>query len=675
MTKSVDGIDEVRRLLADARAGRFEASALPTIAAEIAEALLRATRQRQTWRERADQRRIAGMMNDPAGKAFTVEVADRVLRAPTREQAAVELGRLVRRRGAPVYMGGLAGLAVRVAAAAAPHMPNLVVGGIESVIRELSSRVILDGNPEKIHRHIAARRAANVHINLNQLGEAVLGEGEAARRLERVRSRIADPAVDYVSVKLSSVFSQASALAHARTVDHFAERLRILLRDAVTRPGNPVFINLDMEEYRDLRPTMDAFMRVLDEDGYRAIPAGMVLQAYLPDAHAALQELITWAQRRRASGGAWIRLRLVKGANLAMERVDAEVHGWPLATYPSKPHVDASFKRILDAAIRSEHADAVRIGVGSHNLFDIAYALLLREQRRVSDMVTIEMLEGMAEGQALALAALGESPRLYAPVVDRREFTAALAYLVRRLDENTHPENYLRHAFALEPGSAAWSEQRERFLTACRDAATVPTASYRRQDRNVPLSTHDPSAAFQNVPDTDWTSAANRAWISPYMVPQQRPVVRLCLAGEERDGVAQVDGQFPWRVAGGTDVADALACAVAAVPGWHARGLAARSALLMNVADVFERRRGDLIGIMVAEGRKTVAEADVEVSETVDFSRYYAHALAVTQQCDGLESTPIGPVVIAPPWNFPCAIPASGILAALIAGNTAIIVE
>ncbi|GBL33130.1 hypothetical protein EMGBS13_01510 [Actinomycetota bacterium] len=99
------------------------------------------------------------------------------------------------------------------------------------------------------------------------------------------------------------------------------------------------------------------------------------MQAYLPESHDVFAELVEWSLERHKQSGGVVKIRLVKGANLAMEKAEAELHGWVAAPYQSKADVDASYSRLLDTALRSEHAKAVRIGVASHNLFHIAFAL------------------------------------------------------------------------------------------------------------------------------------------------------------------------------------------------------------------------------------------------------------------------------------------------------------
>jgi len=347
-------------------------------------------------------------------------------------------------------------------------------------------------------------------------------------------------------------------------VEHVAERLRTLYRAAArhryVHPDGritPKFINLDMEEYRDLDLTVTAFREVLDEPEFLSLSAGVVLQAYLPDSHRVQRALTAWALGRRARGGAPIKLRIVKGANLAMERIEAAVHGWPQAPYARKAEVDANYKRMLEYGARPEHAEAVHLGVASHNLFDVAYGFVLREARHLEPWVEFEMLEGMANHQARAVKARAGGLLLYAPVVRAEDFHSAVAYLVRRLDENTAPENFLRHVFDLEPGSPEWTAERDRFLAAFPRIEGLSDAPQRTQDRNVeadgarsPSLVRAADAPFVNEPDTDWTSAANRAWIEGIALDWQTRAledVPLQIDGHVTPGARQAERIDPSR--------------------------------------------------------------------------------------------------------------------------------
>ncbi len=455
MTSVCDRIDRCREF-------RPSDAELPGEAVELAAELLREATRGQRWNEKIQARQMAAMMHDAAGKAFTFAMADQVFRPPTAAREAKRFRDLIEDYGVPEYLPLGARMAMRAGELASAVVPDVVMPLVAERMRQESASVILPAEEEKLRKHLIRRREAGMRMNLNQLGEAVLGEEEAKHRLDSNLARLADPDTDYISVKISAIFSQIHLVAFEETLVAIKERLRLLYRAAMQhrrQDGGAKFVNLDMEEYRDLRLTCAAFQEVLGEPEFHGLEAGIVLQAYLPDAWPVQRELNAWALKRVDAGGAGIKIRIVKGANLAMEKVDAEIHDWPLAPYRSKVEVDANFKRMLHEGCRKENARAVRLGVASHNLFDIAYGLLLRAREGVEDRVEFEMLEGMANHQARTVRDAAQGLLLYAPVVKREDFHSAIAYLVRRLDENTSPENFLHDLFGMQPGDADWERQ------------------------------------------------------------------------------------------------------------------------------------------------------------------------------------------------------------------------
>jgi RHH-type transcriptional regulator, proline utilization regulon repressor / proline dehydrogenase / delta 1-pyrroline-5-carboxylate dehydrogenase len=678
------------------RHGSDASAGLAERAVVVAEALLRAAGEGQTPAERGQAEKIARLVEDPAGKALTLALVDQAFRSHDPVRIADQLRWLLARYGAPGYMEWWERVALVIGGVMSHYLPSLVVPPIVSRLRQETRSVIVPGEEDDLRRYLQERRRAGIRLNLNQLGEAILGEAEAHRRLEAYLALLARDDVEYISVKISSVFSQINLVAFRHTVDLIKTRLRALYRQALRHTYRhpdgrltPKFINLDMEEYRDLGLTVAAFQEVLDEPEFVSLSAGLVLQAYLPDSWAAQQALTAWAVARCDRGGAPIKLRIVKGANLAMERVEASQCGWEQTPYETKAEVDANYARMVEYACRPEHARAVRVGIGSHNLFAIAHGLVLRAQRGVEPLVEFEMLEGMANHQARAVQAQAGGLLLYAPVVKAEDFHSAIAYLVRRLDENTAPENFLRHLFGLTPESEAWLRERDRFLAATRLTASVSGEPRRRQDRRAEPGAPGPlrplDAPFANEPDTDWSLPASRAWIDGVVERWRRAApaeIPLEIGGAVVADAGWADGEDPSRPryvayrygrAGPAEIDRALDAARSALRAWEARSPTERRMLLRRGADVLARRRGDLIGAMILDGAKTVPEADAEVSEAVDFARYYADAPDLGDDVADCRPRPLGVVVVAPPWNFPLSIAAGGAVAALAAGNAALL--
>jgi RHH-type proline utilization regulon transcriptional repressor/proline dehydrogenase/delta 1-pyrroline-5-carboxylate dehydrogenase len=656
--------------------------------------------------------RLAGVLRDPNGLPFTIGFVDGVMRPESLSAAAANLSRIAPL--VPDFLPWYLRSAVRVGGAVAPAVPAPVVPIARRALRDMVGHLIVDARPEKLGSAIAKLREGGAKLNLNLLGEAVLGENEARRRLDGIHELIRRPDVDYVSVKVSAIAGHISLWAFDEVVERVVERLLPLYLSAA---ADGTFINLDMEEYRDLDLTIAVFTRILEDERLSRLEAGIVLQAYLPDALPALQELTAWARQRVAAGGSGIKVRLVKGANLAMERVDAIMHGWPQAPYDTKLDTDANYLRCLDWALDADHAAAVRVGVAGHNLFDVAYAWLLAGERGVRERIEFEMLLGMAAGQVAAVSREVGAVLLYVPVVRPDEFDVAISYLVRRLEENASSENFLSAAFDLDTDPELFERERDRFLASIERStdASLRTGPRRGQNRlqsaadaGEPAILRDPAPTqeiagltqavlgiaadrtepdahsvlfggaefvetavfspresnagvhgapgFRPAADTDPSLPANREWA-------QRIIERIesSTAGDATIGGARI---------GDTDTLERTIARVRdAAAGWGALPAADRAVVLQAAARSLEARRALLIEVAASETGKVLAEADVEVSEAVDFANYYAATARELDRVVGAVFVPARLTLVAPPWNFPLAIPAGGVLAALAAGS------
>ncbi|AXL13241.1 aldehyde dehydrogenase family protein [Microbacterium foliorum] len=654
--------------------------------------------------------RLAGVLQDANGLPFTLGFVDGVMRPESLSAAASQLHRIA--PIVPEFLPWYLRSAVRLGGGIAQVLPTPVVPIARRVLREMVGHLIVDARPAKLGPAIARIRESGARLNLNLLGEAVLGEAEAQRRLDGIHELIRRPDVDYVSVKVSAIISHISMWAFDEVVDAVVERLLPLYTTAAT---DRTFINLDMEEYRDLDLTIAVFTRILEDPRLAGLEAGIVLQAYLPDALPALQQLTAWARERVEHGGAPIKVRLVKGANLAMENVEARMHGWTPATYDTKIDTDANYLRCLDWALQLEHIEAVHLGIAGHNLFGIAYAWLLAAERGLRDLTAVaeagqppiefEMLLGMAQGQVQAVSREVGEVLLYVPVVKPDEFDVAISYLVRRLEENASTDNFLSAAFRLGEEETLFVRERDRFLDAVERSAspTLWEGARRTQDRLAPVhesmrpvpvapapeegltkavlgisrgsaETTGPfletavyapreveegtggAPGFANTPDSDPSLPANREWARG---------IHARIA-ESPLGIATIE-------AARIDDPEVLERTISEVHDagaqWGSRPATERAEVLLRAAAALEGRRGELIEVAASETGKVFAEADVEVSEAVDFARYYAAKARELDAVAGAAFEPARVTVVTPPWNFPLAIPAGGVLAALAAGS------
>ncbi|MFD1824469.1 bifunctional proline dehydrogenase/L-glutamate gamma-semialdehyde dehydrogenase [Mumia zhuanghuii] len=599
-------------------------------------------------------RQLAAVLKDPAGLDFTVGFVDRVIRPEDTGVAAQSFRELA--RSTPRFLPWHLRTGVRLGAAVSAFAPGLVIPIVRRALRHMVGHLLVDATESRLDKAITHLRSRDVRLNINLLGEAVLGEKEADRRLAGTRRLLSRPDVDYVSIKVSATVPPHSPWAFDEAVAHIERSLLPLFRLAADAPTSK-FINLDMEEYRDLDLTIAVFTRLLDRPELKNLEAGIVLQAYLPDALSAMQHLQEWAAARRARGGATIKVRVVKGANLPMERVEAALHDWPLATWSTKQESDTNYKRVLRWAMTPERLANVRLGVAGHNLFDVAYAWVLAGRRGVQDGLEFEMLLGMAEGQAAAVKETVGGLLLYTPVVHPQEFDVAIAYLVRRLEEGASQDNFMSAVFDLHDDAGLFARERARFVASLEALDDTVPPPHRVQDRRLPVA-DTPSAEFANSPDTDPSLPGNRAW--GRAITQRIATSRL---GDDLVAAHTV-----------TDAGtlDALVEGAAA-SGWSDRTGAERAAVLRQAAVELERRRADLLEVMASECGKTLDQGDPEVSEAIDFAAYYAGLAEDVDRVDGAVARPVRVTLVTPPWNFPVAIPTGSTLAALAAGSSAVV--
>ncbi|HEY2083240.1 MAG TPA: proline dehydrogenase family protein [Verrucomicrobiae bacterium] len=654
----------------------------------------------QTAPEKRQQAELDRMLQTPSDKATLAQITDQAFRTSDPHRAVEHLVHILDVQGVPRFFGLVDRTLMKGFQSFGSYLPGVALPLVKDHMQKETANVILPGEKELLAGHLAERTREGVRMNVNFLGETILSEAEADRRLQQYLQGLQWPETEVVSIKISTLYSQISPLAREQTIATLCDRLERLFLSAAsvrfTRPNGevvPKFVYLDMEEYRDKDLTAEAFMRVLDRPGLKHVQAGIALQAYIPDSFGTLLEIQAWARRRVAEGGGRITVRLVKGANMESERAESSVRGWPQAPYKTKLETDANYKRMVHELLKPENLAAMNVGVASHNLFDLAYGLVLACERNALDRVQFEMLEGMANHQRRALFEMSRNLLLYAPACKKENFINAIGYLIRRLDENTGPENFLRHAFKIKVGTPEWDQLENGFLDSFSAIEKTSSAPRRTQNRLLPPAQIDAVARgwqhLENEPDTDFALPQNGEWAQKIIAGwkplcgEKATQIPLVIGGEDvfegrtvrecldpsRPGV--VVGKY--RQANDSDVVRAVEIADADADGWRKLSRAARSEILGRVAQELRAARGDLMGAALADGGKTLPESDPEVSEAIDFLEFYRDSARWWQELPTLEAKGKGVVVVVSPWNFPIAIPSGGVAAALAAGNTVIL--
>jgi RHH-type transcriptional regulator, proline utilization regulon repressor / proline dehydrogenase / delta 1-pyrroline-5-carboxylate dehydrogenase len=553
-------------------------------------------------------------------------------------------------------------------------------------VSETARQFIAGRNPNDVIATLRKRRAQKIGFTVDVLGEAVVSEVEAdeygaryADLLEKLAHETRDwtdplgkngdlfPVVN-LSVKISALYSQISPAAPKDAIAHLSTKLRPLLRRARQLGA---FINVDMESYTLKNATLELFKTILTERELKDWPhAGIVIQAYLRDSEADLRDLIEWGRAR----GTRFAVRLVKGAYWDYETTKSGQNGSNPPVFLQKPESDANFEKLTRMLFENE--SVVTPVFGSHNVRSIAHAQAVADELGIDrSRFEFQLLYGMAGPIKRALVETEYRVREYCPV---GELLPGMAYLVRRLLENTSNEGFLRAKFAENVPAKELLRDPKELIKQKNGASLNATAGH--SFRNAPL------VSFIYKESQDKMQSALREVRKRF--GEKYP---LYIGGEKiwTDNLTpSVNPAEPTEIVGygteaGIDEAErAVQAARAAFEKWRWTPVEERARLLERAAEILERRRYELSAVEVFEVGKPWSEADGDIREAIDFCTFYAQQMRrlgrpkLTQQVTGEESYhhywPRGVAFVVAPWNFPIAILCGMASAGVVTGNAVI---
>jgi RHH-type proline utilization regulon transcriptional repressor/proline dehydrogenase/delta 1-pyrroline-5-carboxylate dehydrogenase len=569
----------------------------------------------------------------------------------------------------------------------------------------MAHQFIAGRNPDDVMATLRKRRAQKIGFTVDLLGEAVVSEKDAneyAARYMDLLEKLAQETKNWtdplgknselfpvvnLSVKLSALYSQMNPADPADAIAHLAPRLRPLLRQARELGA---FINFDMESYAHKNTTLELFKTILTEDEFKAWPhVGIVIQGYLRDSEADLRDLIEWGRKR----GTRFAVRLVKGAYWDYETTKSLQNGWDCPVFSQKPQSDANFETLTRLLLENE--SIVTAAFGSHNVRSIAHAQAFADELGLDrSRFEFQLLYGMAGPIKRALVEMGYRVREYCPV---GELLPGMAYLVRRLLENTSNEGFLRAKFA-ENVSA------KELLRDPRELIKLNGASPMKSQSTITIQNQHPqgSRAVDTAPDDVYRNSPLVNFVYKDSQDKMRSALRearqrfgekypLVIGGEKvwtEELTPSVNPSAPDEIvgygseAGIPEAERAVKAAREAFAKWSRTSVEERARLLERAADILERRRYELSAVEVFEVGKPWNEADADIREAIDFCRFYAEQMRrlgrpkLTQRVPGEESYhhywARGVAFVIAPWNFPIAILCGMASAGVVTGNTVI---
>ncbi|MBI2997108.1 MAG: L-glutamate gamma-semialdehyde dehydrogenase [Deltaproteobacteria bacterium] len=651
---------------------------------------------RTLYRKAAEHKPSLFEPQDWVGRMIDWSLEDEALRAalfrfvdvlPSLDSAA-EIGRHLREYFAQVdhALGGLVFLAQAL------HAGRLVAPVVRHNVVRLARRFIVEEGVETLSPVLTALRNEPAAFTLDVVGEATVSDKEAEameNRYLNLLKRLAPlaeawPSVAQIdlgpagviprmnlSVKVSSLYPRFDPL-DPDSDNAVRERLRRLLREAA-RLGAAVTLDMEQYAYKDL--TLDIFMSLLEEHEFQNAPQlSIAIQSYLRDTEGDLKSLLARAKARQRKIG----VRLVKGAYWDSEIAWARQKNWPIPVFTEKSETDANYERL--SRLLLEHHDTVSAAFGSHNIRSLSHSIVVARRLGIpQNGYEIQTLYGMAEPIRHALIQNGQRVRVYVPV---GEMLPGMAYLIRRLMENTSNTSFLRQTYAEEID-----------IETLIAAPAVPESRSARLPR--PSSSEAALGPFANEPPLDFSRQENRARFALALAEVEGKLGRgypLRIGKEDRETASwteslnpanprQIVGRVP--LAGKQEAEEAIETARRFFPRWRATPATERAAILFRAASIMRHKRLELAAWEIFEVGKGWREADADVIEAIDYLEFYGREMLrlteprLTQTIPGeinhLLYEPRGIAVVIAPWNFPLAILTGMTSAALVAGNCVIV--
>jgi len=579
------------------------------------------------------------------------------------------------------------------------HLARIVPWASGPILRwnvsGMAHQFIAGKNPDDVIRTLRKRRSQKIGFTVDLLGEAVVSEADAdeyaaryldlLEKLARETKNLTDPLgknselfpVVNLSVKISALYSQINPADPADAIAHLAPKLRALLRRA-REVG--AFINFDMESYAHKNTTLELFKTIFTEEEFKNWPhAGIVIQADLRD-------LIEWGRKR----GTRFAVRLVKGAYWDYETTKSLQNGWDCPVYLQKPESDSNFETLTRLLLENE--SIVTAAFGSHNVRSIAHAQAFADALGLDpSRFEFQLLYGMAGPIKRALVEMGYRVREYCPV---GELLPGMAYLVRRLLENTSNEGFLRAKFAENVSAKELLRDPRELIKPAVAGISDPGGIASSDGKNSTSLDIAPGDVYRNSPLVNFAYKDSQEKMQGALREVRKRFGEkypLVIGGEKvwTDQLTpSVNPSAPDEIvgygseAGIPEAERAVKAAREAFGKWSRTPFEERARLLERAADILERRRYELSAVEVFEVGKPWNEADGDIREAIDFCRFYAQQMRrlgrpkLTQRVPGEDSYhhywPRGVAFVIAPWNFPIAILCGMASAGVVTGNTVI---
>ncbi len=668
-------IEEIRKVLAAVKEKAFSEKEKQEKAIEVASLIIKEASLKKVRNSKVLDS-INSSLQDARSKALLIYIIDLTFRIKDSKKAAMLIGKQIARLGVPKGLTLSLRLNLLIFRLFYKWLHKLLLPWAKKNILFYSSNVVTHGEKEYLKKFDFLKDGL---FNVEYIKEEAIGEADVKEYIDTYLSYISNSSVNFLSLKISGISSKIKINAWEYSLEKICHSLRIIFSAA---KKNGKFISLDMESYKYVHLTVAAFKTIMEEKEFLDFSAGITLQAYLPDSYGILQNLIAFAKERLEKKGAPIKIKIVKGAYLNYEQVIASQKGWPQAPFLTKNLTDANFKKMVQLCFQKDNIKAANVVICTHNIFDLAYALILRSEGNIEPFVDFQILDGrIPQIRPVLQKLLDKHFSVFHSVISTDEFSNAVYFLQRRLEENIGNDSFLKFSSEILPGSNAWNLFESQFLQSFNEIEALPSTPRRVFNSKTP--TLEVYEGFQNESDTDFNIPSSLVWqkeIIDKWKDHKHERIPLVIGGKEiyTDEVkfnfcpVYLSDLYGYSVADKKLFDLAISTAKIEEKKWGSVSLEKRKEYLEKAAQILREEKQDLIGSTMVDVSKILKEVDHEVSTSIDLIEYYLNRIEKIVKMKDVVPNPKGTILIASSRAFPLSTSSGKIIAALLTGNTVI---
>lgn len=688
-TTSSSSIQKALSLLKSVKGRALSSEERKSLSIELCSLILADANLNMTSHEKKEYFLYSKLVNSIKSKAFISNLLDICFRSSSTRRIADQLQYLIFKFDIPKALSTISKIELLTFKFCGTFFPKLFIPYIiNKVIKTFENNIILES---LLKSHVEKSRQEKIKLNIYSMGEKITGNIDAQNKLKSYIKFISDPTIDTISIKITALLPFILPENNENNINALTNELKKLFLEVKNNPINHEdgsvsykMIIFDAETYATFDLNIEVFKKVLEDPEFLCLPAGITLQSYLPDAFKAQKDLTNWALNRVNNGNAPIKITIVKGAYLSNEQIEASKKNWPQAPFLNKTQTDANFKKMIFFGIDENNIKAVSLGIATHNVFDISYALILQHEKEIFSNITFELFEGTITNIRRSIKKFNKNILVYCPVVQKNSYQNSISFLCRRIDEKTLPDNILSQIYNLNPESEKFQEQALLFIESLNEISSLPEESRRTQNRNTDSKTKNIISVFDNEPITDFSLKQNREWANELIKKNknfQHDPIPIVIGGNEildnKDGIGHDPSKpdhvlYNYCLATQENVQLAIETAKKFEDFWKNINLEKIKSLISSIAQEFRENRKTFIAAIMSDVGKTISEADSEISSTIDNLEYYKIRIKKLISKEDLEWSSKGTFVVISSRNFPCSASATGIIAALITGNCVI---